>query len=522
MRYKTHIFKTSLILFFIGLIAEGCATIKPAQQPEVFVQLGHFSSVNAVVFSPDGKTALSGSRDYTLKLWSVDSGRLIRTFQGHSSWVNAVAFSPDGKTALSGHWDNTLKLWSVDNGRLIRTFQGHSSWVDVVTFSPDGKTALSGSWDNTLKLWAVDSGRLIQTFQGHSNEVNAVAFSPDGKTAISGSDDGSIRLWNLQTGKEIAHMVSFKDGKWATVTTKGYYVVSSASAEKHINARIGNQVRGIEQYRAQFNKPELVKVALQSGKTQQPQPELLTGNYRALVIGINYYSNLKDKDLKTAVYDAKAVSNILRNKYGFTVTTLLNEQASRKGILSAYQQLIEKSSKNDNLLIYYAGHGHHNKEMGKAYWVPSDATLEEYDWIIADRITGYMKGSEARKILIVSDSCYSGAIPKTSSRLLQPRWKVNAQTRQRFLKQILRDKSRILISSGGDYPVSDVGGKGHSIFAQAFLDGLQESNPAFTAEELFNYVQQRVAGNHTWQVPGIFFISNSGHQGGDFVFFQQC
>jgi len=131
-----------------------------------------------VAFSPDGKLALSGSWDSTVKLWEVSSGDVIRTFEGHSKWVNAVAFSPDGKLALSGSQDKTLKLWKVSSGRVIplkwwnilssgrdiRTFEGHFL-VYAVVFSPDGQLALSGSSDKTLKLWDVSSGRVIQTFE---------------------------------------------------------------------------------------------------------------------------------------------------------------------------------------------------------------------------------------------------------------------------------------------------------------------------------------------------------------------
>ena len=77
----------------------------------------------------------------------------LRTFTGHSSLVNSVAFSPDGRTALSGSWDSWVKLWDVATGKELRTFRGHTHAVYSVAFSPDGRNALSGGSDGTLKLW---------------------------------------------------------------------------------------------------------------------------------------------------------------------------------------------------------------------------------------------------------------------------------------------------------------------------------------------------------------------------------
>jgi len=162
---------------------------------------GHTASVWSVAFSADGRLALSGSDDKTLKLWEAGTGRLLRTFSGHTSYVRSVAFSPDGRLALSGSRDKTLKLWEAGTGRLLRTFSGHTSFVSSVAFSPDGRLALSGSVDKTLKLWEAGTGRLLRTFSGHTSIVISVAFSPDGRLALSGSVDKTLKLWDLGLGR---------------------------------------------------------------------------------------------------------------------------------------------------------------------------------------------------------------------------------------------------------------------------------------------------------------------------------
>ena len=241
--------------------------------------------------------------------------------------------------------------------------------------------------------------------------------------------------------------------------------------------------------------------------------KLSTGRYYALVIGINRYQHIPR--LKTAVNDARTVAKVLQNQYGFQVTELLDEKATRKNILRQLERLGNTLTENDHLLIYYAGHGYFDKKRQKAYWQPVEAEDYEYTWIIADRITSGIKANAARNILIVSDSCYSG----TLTRGWTPTLKNN---RQRYLQKMLETRSRLLIASGGDEPVSDSGGEGHSIFAKHFLKGLRNmEEQAFTAEELFKkYLQTQVQLN-SHQTPKFQLFRNSDHEGGDFVFYKQ-
>jgi WD40 repeat protein len=164
---------------------------------------GHDGGVLAVAISPDGNTAVSGSNDKTLKVWDLSSGHVIHTLVGHSDMVEAVAISPDGNTAVSGSYDHTLKLWDLSTGQVIHTLKAHSYWVRAVAVSPDGKRAVSGSNDNTLKVWDLSSGHVIHTLEGHDHWVMAVAISPDGKRAVSGSSDRTLKVWNLSTGQVV-------------------------------------------------------------------------------------------------------------------------------------------------------------------------------------------------------------------------------------------------------------------------------------------------------------------------------
>ena len=78
---------------------------------------------------------------------------LSRTLAGHTRNVSSLALSPDGRYALSGYWDKTVKLWELEAGTCLRTLEGHTSSVNSVALSSDGRYALSGSWDHTVKLW---------------------------------------------------------------------------------------------------------------------------------------------------------------------------------------------------------------------------------------------------------------------------------------------------------------------------------------------------------------------------------
>ncbi|HJQ30629.1 MAG TPA: caspase family protein [Pyrinomonadaceae bacterium] len=243
-----------------------------------------------------------------------------------------------------------------------------------------------------------------------------------------------------------------------------------------------------------------------------PRPASPAGElYYALVIGNEDYDSLPK--LGTAAKDARAVAGVLREYYGFQTRLLVN--ATRAEIVAALSAYGRELSADASLLVYYAGRGRRDAEAERAYWLPVDATGEDVSkWIAADEITTAVRAVAARHVLVVSDSCYSGALPVAA--LTPPS---RPEDRERFLQKTAAGRSRTLLASGGDEPAADDGDDDHSVFAAALLRGLRwTEGPRFTASELFvGHVLNTVA-SRTGRIPVYYPLRNSGHEGGDFVF----
>ena len=190
---------------------------------------GHDDDVNAVAVMPDGRRAVSGSKDRTLKVWDLESGAELATLRGHSGWVWAVAVTPDGRRAVSGSGDKTLTVWDLESGAKLDTLRGHDDDVNAVAVMPDGRRAVSGSKDRTLKVWDLESGAELATLRGHSGWVWAVAVTPDGRWAVSGSADKTLKVWDLESGAQLASLEGHtSDVNAVAVTPDGRRAVSTS------------------------------------------------------------------------------------------------------------------------------------------------------------------------------------------------------------------------------------------------------------------------------------------------------
>ncbi len=221
-----------------------CWNVQTGQLLRTFA--GHEAGVNAVALVPDARHVLSASRDRTLKYWGLETGQLIRTLIAHEDVVTTIAISHDARHAVSGSRDRTIRIWDLQTGQLLRTLAGHKEAVSTVSVSSDGRHALSGSRDCTLKLWDLATGQLLRSFTGHCDRVSAVAITAEGRLALSGSSDQTLKLWDLQTGQLLRTLAGHRDGVNAVAVSPDAHRALSGSDDRMLrlwNLQTGELVR---------------------------------------------------------------------------------------------------------------------------------------------------------------------------------------------------------------------------------------------------------------------------------------
>jgi len=236
------------------------------------------------------------------------------------------------------------------------------------------------------------------------------------------------------------------------------------------------------------------------------------GAYQALIIGINNYQDDKIPDLKTAVNDAQAMSELLSKKYGFTVTLLLDQKATKKAIYQALRGLALSTKPDDSILIYYAGHGDLDRAFNDGWWIPVDATAgDPVTYLDNIQVQKAMSSMQARHVLLIADSCYSGTL-FGQTRAMPP------VIDDKYYLNLYNDKSRWGMTSGNKTPVSDSGTSGHSVFAYQLLKELKRNKkPYISTQEIYTRIAP-IVSNNSEQTPLCRPIRNTGDQGGEFVF----
>lgn len=221
------------------------------------ITYGLFKTINtdtsyttSICFSPDDKFIVSGSKNKTVKKWSVKTGQLLSTFEGHEKLVTSVDYSSDSSMIASGSKDNTIKIWNADNGELIYTFSDHSYPVTSIDFSPNNKFLVSGSEDKTIKIWNLNSGELVKTLNKHDSYICSVKFSDDGKYILSaGSWGRNIYLWDASNFEFIMEYSDHLDWITSIDFHNSNKIFASASLDNTIiiwNVKFGSKMQNLK------------------------------------------------------------------------------------------------------------------------------------------------------------------------------------------------------------------------------------------------------------------------------------
>jgi len=260
---------------------------------------------------------------------------------------------------------------------------------------------------------------------------------------------------------------------------------------------------------------QILKQPSPSAPEEQDHPDLNLGEYHALLIGNSRYQNLPQ--LSTPGNDVERLRDILENRYGFRVTVL--ENATRYEILSALNDFRARLTTDDNLLIFYAGHGDLDKGNMRGHWLPVDAEPESTaNWVSNVAITDIVNVMNARQVMLIVDSCYSGTLTRSSISRIDGA--LTDAERETWLKVLAEKRARVVLTSGGLAPVLDAGGGKHSVFAKALITVLANNTELLAGRSLYQAVAARVAyAASTYefeQIPQYAPIARAGHEAGDF------
>lgn len=232
------------------------------------------------------------------------------------------------------------------------------------------------------------------------------------------------------------------------------------------------------------------------------------GSYHALLIAVEDYADRSINDLDFPVDDAERLKKVLQTNYTFDQNNIhFLKNPDRQTILKKFGELRDRLEKEDNLLIFFAGHGYWDEELKQGYWLQSDARQDaQYDWISNSTIKDMIRGIRTQHALLISDACFSGGIFKTRDVFLRP---------DISFQKVYEMPSRKAITSGNLKTVPD-----KSVFVEYLVKRLEQNRERYLySEKLFINMRDAVINNSpNNQTPLFGVVNGAGDEGGDFIF----
>lgn len=502
-----------------------------------------FKKPQTLAVSTDGKYWSLGGAEPYVTIYESATGNVFKKLEGLTGWTRALAFSPDGKWLARGGNSKKITLWNLSDYTTKEL--EHTGWVNDLEFSGDSRQLSACLDKNVIAFYNITTGLPSLRLDRLELPAKTISMHPNGQE-VAGLEDysGNVVVWDIRS-LNIAPTLQFKDKRdnlspqvlvsnpsniidnrvmvyQDRIDLRGIVTDESGVRSLKINGietpvrqngnflinmelAIGDNFITMEVADVNGNIALKKFVIVRKNMDGETYVAAKAKNY-LFVVGINDYSQWPK--LNNAVRDANDLVNVLLSKYEFqfeNVTVLKNDQASRANIYNGLRELVEKITPNDNLMIYFSGHGYFDKVLNEGYWIPIEAsTRSAADYISNTDILKILGSINSQHTFLVSDACFSGAL--------------FADSRRGYAENVEKFKSRWGLASGRLETVSDGGNGGNSPFANRLLQFLKENQKdAFPVSELIQYVKTHVA-DESDQTPIGNPLRNLGDEGGEFVF----
>jgi len=489
-----------------------------------------------IALDPDEKIiSVSGSSN-DISLYQIPDGTFLGLLRnGHTDETVFSAFSPSGAQLTSVGKDNQMILWEIAPKKLLRkseimprTIDGSAIKVQTARMLPSANKILIACQESRLDkggksmifkyntaIYNLQSGMLEKIIEGNIKNIASLGVSPDGSFYVTDNSTPrvtKINFWDIQTGMIVKNhqtegtilSLNVSDrGDWLAIAEKNE--TSKSNEVKLFNLSGFSNISAMKEP-ANYKEPVTKNVSPAEPNFNVPvMPLNIKGKYYALIIGINDYEDPNITDLDAPINDAQEVYKLITTTYTFNEEdVILLKNPRNHEIIEALDFLEKAITSNDNLLIFYAGHGKWDKETSRGYWLPADARLSSTaNWFRNSTLTDYIASIKSKHTLLIADACFAGSIFKTRS----------VSEKVRGVERLYEKPSKKAMTSGTLEEVPDV-----SVFLKYFKKNLQENQEDFLPSEQLFYGMKTAVLNNSNNVPQYGEVKDCGDEGGDFIF----